>query len=127
MPGVQKPHCEPWKSTIACCTGCSVSPCGEILDGQQFGAVDLAEQQDAGVDGFVGEAVTARPAQDHRAGAAIALGAALLRALGAGLLAQPVEQRAIRREAGQRRRTAAEQERNFSARSRGHGQRGEVS
>ena len=23
-PGVQKPHCEPWQSTIACCTGCSV-------------------------------------------------------------------------------------------------------
>ena len=22
-PGVQKPHCEPWHSTIACCTGCS--------------------------------------------------------------------------------------------------------
>ena len=22
-PGVQKPHCEPWQSTIACCTGCS--------------------------------------------------------------------------------------------------------
>ena len=23
-PGVQKPHCEPWQSTMACCTGCSV-------------------------------------------------------------------------------------------------------
>ena len=23
MPGVQKPHCEPCLSTIACCTGCS--------------------------------------------------------------------------------------------------------
>ena len=22
-PGVQKPHCEPWASTSACCTGCS--------------------------------------------------------------------------------------------------------
>ena len=21
-PGVQKPHCEAWHSTIACCTGC---------------------------------------------------------------------------------------------------------
>ena len=25
-PGVQKPHCEPWHSTIACCTGCSAPP-----------------------------------------------------------------------------------------------------
>jgi hypothetical protein len=23
-PGVQKPHCEPWQSTMACCTGCRV-------------------------------------------------------------------------------------------------------
>ena len=23
-PGVQKPHCDPWQSTIARCTGCSV-------------------------------------------------------------------------------------------------------
>ena len=22
-PGVQKPHCEPWHSTMACCTLCS--------------------------------------------------------------------------------------------------------
>jgi hypothetical protein len=25
-PGVQKPHCEPWHSTSACCAGCSASP-----------------------------------------------------------------------------------------------------
>ena len=55
MPGVQKPHCEPWKSTIACCTGCSVLALGEVLDGEQLGAVDLPEQQDAGVDGLVGQ------------------------------------------------------------------------
>ena len=24
MPGVQKPHCEPWQSTMACCTGCKL-------------------------------------------------------------------------------------------------------
>src|SRR5690606_26442486 len=24
-PGVQNQHCEPWKSTMACCTGCKVA------------------------------------------------------------------------------------------------------
>ncbi|MCY1456443.1 hypothetical protein D9M71_736640 [compost metagenome] len=26
-PGVQKPHCEPWQSTMACCTPCSWPRC----------------------------------------------------------------------------------------------------
>jgi hypothetical protein len=39
-PGVQKPHCEPWKSTIACCTGCS-SFVVQVLDGD-MGAVERA-------------------------------------------------------------------------------------
>ena len=100
MPGVQKPHCEPCRSTIACCTGCSVVAIGEILDRDQFRAVDLAEQQDAGVD-------RRRNGAGRRAGAASTTvqapqspsRAALLRALGARLLAQPVEQGRARREA----------------------------
>ena len=63
---------------MAACTGCS-SPFGrEILDRDELGPVDLAEQQDAGIDGLVMHPAAAHPAESHGAGAAIALGAAFL-------------------------------------------------
>ena len=71
----------------------------EVLDRDDLGAVGLAGEQDAGIDRLVDEALAAQPPQHHRAGAAIALGAALLgagRALGQ---AQIVEQRQRRRKA----------------------------
>jgi hypothetical protein len=50
-PGVQKPHCEPWQSTIACCTGCSAPAGGtQVVDGEQRLAVQHGQELDAGVD-----------------------------------------------------------------------------
>ncbi len=88
---------------------------GEVLDRQHFRAVDLPEQQDAGVDGLVSERAAAQAREDHRAGAAIAFGAAFLRSLGPRLLAQPIEQRRARREAIQRDGFAAKAEGQFRA------------
>jgi hypothetical protein len=61
---------------------------GEVFHGHDLGAVHLAEQQDAGVDGLVDEAAVLDPSDRHRAGAAIALGAAFLRARAALLKAR---------------------------------------
>ncbi len=84
---------------------------GEVLDRQHLGAVDLAEQQDAGVDRLVGRrAIGAAARQDDCAGAAIALAAALLGALGADVLAQPVEERRTRRKTVERNSFAAKAE-----------------
>ena len=65
--------------------------CSEVLDRDQFGAVELPQQQNAGVEGLIGEPAGLPPRQHHRAGAAIAFGAALLRSLGSHVLPQPVE------------------------------------
>jgi hypothetical protein len=64
---------------------------GEILDRDQLRAVELADKQDAGVDRVVTEPAAAKAGEHHRAGAAIALAAPLLRPFGQRLLAQPVE------------------------------------
>ena len=66
---------------------------GEVLDGDDLGAVRLAEQQDAGIDRLVDEAAVPHPSERDRAGAAIALRAALLGADAALLQPQIVEQR----------------------------------
>ena len=44
------------------CTGWSAAAAREILDGDQFGAVDLAEEQDAGIDGLIDERALAQRA-----------------------------------------------------------------
>ena len=51
---------------------------GEILDGDQLGAVELAEQRDAGIDRLVDQAAVALAHDHHSAGAAIAFRAAFL-------------------------------------------------
>ena len=92
-PGVQKPHCEPWVATIACCTGCSPpSRTWRSSTVDHLLAVDLAQELDAGVDRLIDHAAGAQVAQRHRAGAAIALAAAFLGAAGAFLQPQIVEQ-----------------------------------
>ena len=58
-PGVQKPHCEPCLSTIACCTGMQLAAVGEILDRDDVGAVGLAGEQDAGIDRLIDHAIAA--------------------------------------------------------------------
>ena len=68
----------------------------EILDGDELGAVDLAEQQDAGIDRLVMHAAAAHPARGHGAGAAIALGAAFLGADAPLLKPQIIQKRGAR-------------------------------
>ena len=64
---------------------------GEILDRDQFRAVKLAQEQNAGVKRLVGETAAPEPRQHDRACAAIPFGAAFLRSLRSHLLSQPVE------------------------------------
>ena len=68
-----------------------VSALGEILDRDELGAVELAEQQDAGVERLVGERAPFKPRQDNGARAAISLGAALLCSPRSHVLPQPIE------------------------------------
>jgi hypothetical protein len=60
---------------------------GEVLDRQHSRAVDLAEQQHAGVDRLKAKRAVAEARQHDRAGAATAFGATFLRSLRASLLA----------------------------------------
>jgi hypothetical protein len=64
---------------------------GEILDRDELGAVELAQEQNAGVERLIGEPTAPEPRQHHRARAAISLGAALLRSLRSHVLPQPIE------------------------------------
>ena len=70
---------------------------GQILDGDQFGAVELAEQSDAGIDRLVDQSAVALAHDHDSAGAAIAFRAAFLGADRPLLQAQPVEQSGARR------------------------------
>src|SRR6056297_213296 len=72
----------------------------EILHGDEIHPVDLAEQQDAGIDRLVDETPVPNPPERDGAGAAITLPAALLGAERANLLAQIIEQRGTRMEFG---------------------------
>ena len=63
----------------------------EILDRDDLAAVDLAQQQDAGIERLVAHHAVDHAANDHRAGAAIALGAAFLGANGAFLKPQVIQ------------------------------------
>ena len=65
---------------------------GEIIDGHDFLAVDLAEQQDAGIDRLIDELAVLERAQRHGAGAAVAFAAAFLGAARAFIEPQIVEQ-----------------------------------
>ena len=71
----------------------------EILDGDQLGAVDLSEQENAGIDRLIDEPAIMRARQHDRAGAAITLGATLLGAGRALLQPDPVEQGVVLRRA----------------------------
>ena len=83
---------------------------GEILDRDEFRAVELAEQQNAGVERFVAQPPAPQPRQHDRTGAAIALGAAFFRPFGSHFLAQPVKNGRARRETVERDLAAAETE-----------------
>ena len=79
---------------------------GEVLDRHHLAAVDLTEKLDAGIDRLVDQPAAAHAAERHRAGAAIALGAAFLGAGGAFGFAQIVEQQRIGIDVGELDQTA---------------------
>ena len=81
----------------------------EILDGDEFAAVDLAEEADAGVHWLDDEPPVAQAHERHRAGAAVALGAALLRAEAALVEAQVIKQSRARTKAVELDNSAAPQ------------------
>ena len=86
MPGVQKPHCRPWLSRNACCSGCSSSARRrDALDGEQLVAVGLHREHQAG-------ARRAAVEQDG-AGAADAVLAAEMRAGEPELVAHEIGER----------------------------------
>jgi hypothetical protein len=70
--------------------------CCQILDGDEFRSVDLAKQQDAGIEGLVMDTSVSHPPERHRAGAAIALRAPLLGAHAALLKSQVIQKRGAR-------------------------------
>jgi hypothetical protein len=80
---------------------------GEILDRDQFCAVDLAEQRSAGVNGLVYQTAVALARHNDGAGAAIALRATLLGAGRALFEPQPIKQRGARRKFGDAHLAAA--------------------
>ena len=81
-PGVQKPHCEPWQSIIACCTALGSRFAAEAFDGDDVRAVELEHELDARIDGAINEpaAIGVWPADEHAARAAVAFAADDLRA-----------------------------------------------
>ena len=83
MPEVQMPHCSAAISRNFCCSGCSLSPCAMPSMVRDLVAFGLDREHQAGTD----EAIVERDA----AGAAIAGGAAFLRAGQAERPAQRVE------------------------------------
>ena len=72
--------------------GVQLAAAREVFDGDDFAAVGLRGEQDAGVDRLVGQFLSAQAAQHHCAGAAVAFGAAFLGAGRAFGQAQVVEQ-----------------------------------
>ena len=51
---------------------------GKVVDGDELLAVDLAHQQDAGIDGLIDEPAVSQRAQRHGAGATVSFVAAFL-------------------------------------------------
>ncbi len=87
-PGVQKPHCRPWLSMNACCSGCSSSPLRQAFDGADFAAFGLHREHQARAHRLAVE--------QHRAGAADAVLAADMGSGLAAFVADRVHQRAAR-------------------------------
>ncbi len=96
----------------------------QALDGEHGLAVERGEETDAGVDRLPGErAVAARLGDDDRARAAVALGAAFLRAGELPRLAQPGKKRRLGRRAGDVDALAVQHEADRVVAVGGHGRR----
>ncbi len=83
---------------------------GEVLHGDDFGAVGLTSQQDAGVDRLVDDPAAGEAPQHHGAGAAVALGAAFLGAGRALVETEVIQQCQSRRDILQANGAPASQE-----------------
>ena len=92
---MQKPHCEPWHSIIACCTALGSRLAAQAFDGDDVRAVELEHELDARIDGPINEpaSVGGRAADEHAARAAVAFAADDLRADQAVHAAQIIGQR----------------------------------
>ena len=79
---MQKPHCEPWQSIIACWTALGAASVAQAFDRDDVRRLELKHELDARVDGPINQpaAVLGCPADEHGARAAIALAANDLRA-----------------------------------------------
>ena len=93
---------------MACCSGCNSPPAARSSIGDELRPVELAQKQDAGVERLVADGLAVAAREDDRAGSAVPLGAAFLRARRAGFLAQPVEDGGARRKPVERDLGAAE-------------------
>jgi hypothetical protein len=69
----------------------------EIFDGDHMATVERADKPNAGIDGFVDKAASPERPDQHGAGAAVALGTALLRAGQPCLQSQIVQKSEVRR------------------------------
>ena len=87
----------------------------EVLDRHDMAAVERAEEADAGVDAFVDELAGDELADQHSAGAAIALRAAFLGPAQRAAQPQIVEQRLAGSEIGERDVFAVENEAQLAA------------
>ena len=76
-PGVQKPHCEPWHSIIACCTGARIRFAAQAFDGDDVRAVELKHELNARIDRPINQptSVGGCSADEHAARAAVAFAA----------------------------------------------------
>ena len=66
-PGVQKPHCEPWCSIIACCTALGFGFAAESFHGDDMRAIQLKQKLDAGVDRPISRGLAISQSADRRA------------------------------------------------------------
>jgi len=88
---VQKPHCEPWCSTIDRWTGLQLTVRRlQTFNSNELLAVNRRQKTDAGIYGVVADTPTIRRelTQHDCAGAAVALGTAFLRPRPSGHFAQ---------------------------------------
>ena len=72
--------------------GMQFSICCQIINRDQFLAINLAEQKNAGIDRLINHAAIFKRTQRHGAGAAIAFVAAFLGALGFFIKPQIIKQ-----------------------------------
>ena len=88
---------------------------GQMLDGDDVAGVERAHEADAGIHALIDQLAGDKLANQNRTGAAIPFGAAFLRAFQRTRQAQPVEQRLVGRDIGQRDIAAVEDEAQLGA------------